>query len=130
MAASVTITVFKDPTCMCCNGWIEHLRANGFQVDVKEVQGSELRETKTKYGIPPNLQSCHTALIDGYVIEGHVPAAEILRLLKERPNAKGIVVPGMPVGSPGMEGSPRQSFTVLLLDSSDRTTIYREYPAK
>ena len=130
LAASVTITVFKDPTCMCCSGWIEHLKANGFQVDVKEVQASELREIKTKYGIPLELQSCHTALIDGYVIEGHVPATEILRLLKERPNAKGIAVPGMPVGSPGMEGSTRQSFKVLLFDSSDRTSIYREYSAQ
>jgi len=129
-AAVPTITVFKDPTCSCCNLWIEHLKQNGLEVIVKEVTTSVLRAMKTKYGIPPDLQTCHTATISDYVVEGHVPAADIQRLLKERPAATGLVVPGMPIGSPGMEGNKREAFSVLLLDTVARTSVYRKYPAQ
>jgi hypothetical protein len=127
-AATPEITVFKDPTCQCCDGWIAHLRANGFQVSVKEIDGPALRELKQKYAIPSTFQACHTAVIDGYVIEGHVPAAEIHRLLQERPKALGLVVPGMPTGSPGMESTRSEKYSVLLFDSNGESSVYREYP--
>src|SRR5262245_37331396 len=108
-AAAPVITVYKDPNCGCCSIWVEHLRKNGFEVTVQEP--GNMVEIKRKLGVPTYLQSCHTAVIDGYTIEGHVPAAEIHRLLKERPNAKGLTVPGMPLGSPGMEaGTTSQKY--------------------
>jgi hypothetical protein len=121
-------TVFKDQACGCCNGWVEHLKRNSFEVTVQEVQGSELQELKQKYRVPSDLQSCHTAVVDGYVIEGHVPAAQIQRILKERPKAIGLAVPGMPIGSPGMEGARSEKYSVLLFDSAGQSTVYREYP--
>jgi len=124
-----TITVFKDPSCTCCDKWIQHLMKSGFDVVVKEVGSAELRQVKGRYGIPPALQSCHTGIVDGYVIEGHVPAAEVQRLLKERPKNVGLVVPGMPTGSPGMEGQKNEAYSVLALDSAGRTSIFRTYPA-
>src|SRR5688572_28855168 len=99
-AADHTITVFKTPTCGCCGIWVNHLKSNGFQVIVNEVPNTA--EYQRKYGVPAGLESCHTAIVEGYTIEGHVPATEIQRLLKERPKAKGLAVPGMPLGSPGM----------------------------
>jgi hypothetical protein len=126
-AATPAITVFKDPTCGCCNLWVEHLRANGFQVTVQEVQN--IGDYKRKYGVPDAARSCHTAIVSGYTIEGHVPAAEIHRLLKERPKAKGLAVPGMPLGSPGMEGARSDNYSVLLFDADGHTSVYREYPA-
>ena len=126
-ATASTVTVFKDRTCSCCNGWIEHLKANAFQVSTQEVENSELRAIKDKYGIPSTLQACHTGTVDEYVIEGHVPAAEIRRLLMERPKAIGLVVPGMPVGSPGMEGTRNEKYSVSLFDESGRTSVYQEY---
>ena len=122
-----TITAFKDPTCNCCNGWIEHLKTNGFQVIAQELNSSELRELKEKYRVPPDLQSCHTGIVDGYVIEGHVPAAQIQRLLKEHPKAVGLAVPGMPQGSPGMEGGRIENYSVLLFDSTGQSSVYRQY---
>jgi len=126
-AAMPEITVYKDPTCQCCDGWIAHLRADGFQVAVKEIDASALRELKQKYAIPITLQACHTAIVDGYVIEGHVPAAEIRRLLQEHPKATGLVVPGMPMGSPGMEGQKTEKYSVLLFDSNGTSSVYHEY---
>jgi hypothetical protein len=125
--AATAVTVFKDPSCGCCGVWVEHLKKNGFEVQVKEVANSELRPMKTRYGIPPNVQTCHTALIDGYVVEGHVPAADIQRLLKERPKGIGLVVPGMPIGSPGMEGNPRESYSVLLIDTTGKTSVFQKH---
>jgi hypothetical protein len=125
-AADPAITVFKTATCGCCGKWVEHLKANGFQVTVNEVP--DTGEYRRKYGVPDSLASCHTAVVEGYAIEGHVPAAEIHRLLKERPTAKGLAVPGMPMGAPGMEGSRSDKFEVLLFDATGRTTVYKEYP--
>ncbi len=112
--ASPKITVTKDPNCGCCNGWVEHLRSAGFAAET--VDSSALNRVKAKLGVPRDLASCHTAEVDGYVIEGHVPASAIRRLLAERPHAKGLAVPDMPIGSPGMEvdGSPPEEYTVFL----------------
>ena len=98
---AATVQVFKTPTCGCCKGWVEHLEAAGFHVEVKDLP--DLASIKTENGVPAELVSCHTALVDGYVIEGHVPASDIERLLAERPAVKGLAVPDMPLGSPGME---------------------------
>ena len=98
------VTVRKDPTCSCCTGWADHLRAEGFPVT--EVATSDLKAVKTRLGVPTDLSGCHTAEVGGYAIEGHVPAVAIKRLLAERPVATGLAVPGMPAGSPGMGGEP------------------------
>src|SRR5437879_5249342 len=97
------VTVFKTPTCSCCGKWVEHLRANGFIVKVQEVNSTAASEKE--YRVPRTMASCHTAVVNGYTIEGHVPAAEIKRLLSERPKVVGLAVPGMPLGSPGREGA-------------------------
>ena len=113
-AAAPVMVINKDPNCGCCSGWAEHVRGAGFQTRINEI--ADLGPIKTKFAIPAALASCHTAEIDGYVIEGHVPAPAIRRLLAERPTAIGLAVPGMPVGSPGMEvpGSPDETYDVLL----------------
>ena len=101
-ATSTTVEVYKSATCKCCAKWVDHMRANGFTVNTHDVGNKEVRE---RAGISTTLGSCHTALVDGYAIEGHVPAADIKRFLKERPRAIGLTAPGMPHGSPGMEGA-------------------------
>lgn len=112
-AEAADMVVYKSPTCGCCAAWIEHVKANGISVDVREAY--DLDPIKAKMGVPGDMQSCHTAMIDGYVVEGHVPANDIKRLLKERPQAVGISVPGMPVGSPGMEqGGAKDPYDVVL----------------
>jgi len=103
---------------------VGHLQANGFKVQKKDVFGKQFTDVKSKYGVPQRLYSCHTAVIDGYVIEGHVPADLIKRILKERPAIVGIAVPGMPVGSPGMEGPKPEPYEVLTFDKQGRTTVY------
>lgn len=120
------VTVWKSPACSCCGKWVEHLRANGFRVVVHETD--DLAPAKRSHGVPDNLQACHTAEIDGYTIEGHVPAAEVKRLLAEKPKARGLAVAGMPVGSPGMEqGSAREPYDVVLFDDQRRQSVYRRY---
>ena len=117
LATPTRIEVFKSPTCGCCSAWIEHMSGAGFAVDARDVDQEALYALKARSGITPELASCHTAFVDGFVVEGHVPAADIERLLTERPDAIGLSVPGMPIGSPGMEmGNQREAFdTVLLL---------------
>lgn len=122
-AAAVAITVSKDPNCGCCTGWVEHLRKAGFSVTV--VNTDELPAIKARLGVPGELASCHTAEANGYVIEGHVPADAIARLLREAPRAKGLAVPGMPVGSPGMEGGAPEAYDVVLFDGERRTVFAR-----
>jgi hypothetical protein len=124
--AADEVTVYKVATCGCCSKWVEHLKANGFKVVVHEV--GDTAEYQKKYGVPVALRSCHTALVGGYTIEGHVPAADIQRLLKDRPNAKGLAVPGMPLGSPGMEASRKDRFQVILFTADGKTSVYKEYP--
>ncbi|MEP2828186.1 DUF411 domain-containing protein [Parvibaculum sp.] len=112
-AASEILEVYKTPWCGCCTAWVDHMREAGFAVRVTEME--DLTPLKARHGVSAELASCHTALIGGYVVEGHVPASDVARLLKERPEATGLAVPGMPVGSPGMEmGDERDSYEVVL----------------
>jgi hypothetical protein len=124
-AAGPEVTVYKVSTCGCCAKWVEHLKMNGFQVTVHELP--DTTEISRKSGVPDALHSCHTAIVDGYTIEGHVPAADIQRLLKERPSAKGLAVPGMPLGSPGMEGSRKDAYNVLLFSEDGKTSVFQKY---
>lgn len=125
MAGDKEITVYKSPLCGCCTGWVEHMRENGFSVAVRNQD--DLGPIKKLYGIPEQLQSCHTATIDGYTIEGHVPASDVLRLLAERPKANGLAVPGMPIGSPGMEqGNEKEAYPVVLF-SEDEMFVYANH---
>ena len=122
--ASPAIVVYKTEGCGCCNGWVEHLQAAGFDVDARDV--SDLMSIKGDAGVPADLSSCHTALIDGYVVEGHVPAYVIRKLLEERPEVLGITVPGMPVGSPGMEGPNAKPYEVLSFDREGNRAVFAE----
>ncbi|NJM35281.1 MAG: DUF411 domain-containing protein [Rhodomicrobium sp.] len=119
------VTVNKDPNCGCCGAWADHLRAAGFPV--KTVETQSLRAVKHRLGVPAELSSCHTAEVAGYVIEGHVPAPEIARLLREKPAGKGLAVPEMPIGSPGMEveGSENETYDVLLFGDGEPTVFAR-----
>ena len=121
-AKPVAIKVYKTPQCVCCKGWVKHLRDNGFQVETMDMP--DLSLVKQKYGVKPALQACHTAVVNGYVVEGHVPADVIVKLLKERPAVAGIAVPGMPSGSPGMEGGPKQPYDILTFDRAGRSRVY------
>ena len=122
------ITVWKTPNCGCCKEWVAHLRKNGFEVVTNDVQ--DTAPMRQKAGMPEKFASCHTATLAGYVLEGHVPAKEIRRLLREKPKALGLAVPGMPVGSPGMEiGSSRDAFDVMLVSPSGGSRVYQSYPA-
>lgn len=126
-AAPPTLTVFKTKTCGCCGKWVEHMRANGFKVIVNDVASTA--EYRQKYGVPEKLQSCHTAVVNGYSIEGHVPAADIQRLLQEKTKTKGLAVPGMPAGSPGMEGPRQDAYSVISFDEGGVLSVYKKYPA-
>lgn len=124
-AAAPVINVYKSATCGCCEGWVKHLRDNGLQVDAHNVANpSDMRE---KMRIPDRLGSCHTAVVAGYAIEGHVPAADIKRLLASKPKARGLAVPAMPLGSPGMEGPRKDPYDVLLVLEDGSTTVYHHY---
>jgi hypothetical protein len=119
------VTVYKSPTCGCCKLWEQHLQRAGFTV--KSVNVEDVVAVKIKHGVAPELGACHTALVEGYVIEGHVPAADIRRLLKQRPNIKGLAVPGMPMGSPGMEGPTREPYNVLSFDAAGNTRVFARH---
>jgi hypothetical protein len=121
-------TVFKDATCGCCGKWVEHLRANGFTVKVQEV--TDTSAYQRQYRVPRSMVSCHTAIVNGYTIEGHVPAADIKRLLSERPKVVGLAVPGMPVGTPGMEAAHSDAYSVFAFDEGGQATVYARYPAR
>jgi len=125
MAATPVINVYKSATCGCCEAWVKHLRDNGFKVEAHNVANpSDMRE---KMGMPDRFGSCHTAVVDGYTIEGHVPAAEIKRLLAAKPKAKGLATPGMPLGSPGMEGPRKDAYEVLLVMPDGSSRVYQHY---
>jgi hypothetical protein len=119
-----SITVYQEAGWGCCGAWVGHLQANGFKVERKNVRGRELINIKVKNHVPEKLRSCHTALVQGYVIEGHVPADLIHRLLKEKPAVLGLAVPGMPVGSPGMEGGKPERYDVFTFDRNGKTAVY------
>ncbi len=127
LVSGTEVTVYKSPFCGCCGQWIEHLEQSGF--DVEAVNTEELAVVKTRQGVPEELASCHTAVVDGYVVEGHVPAADIARLLDERPAVRGLSVPGMPVGSPGMEdpSGRSESYEVLTFDDEGDTRVFSRY---
>jgi hypothetical protein len=124
-AAMPLVKVTKDPSCGCCGAWVDHVRKAGFPVEV--IESAEVNRLKVRLGVPQDLASCHTAEVGGYVIEGHVPAEAIKRLLAEKPQAKGLAVPGMPVGSPGMEvkGVEDEVYEVVLFGPSSQTTFAR-----
>lgn len=125
------VEVWKTPTCGCCHDWIAHLQASGFQVTAHDLSETAKAERRHSLGMPQALGSCHTALVGGYVLEGHVPAREIRRLLAERPKALGLAVPGMPVGSPGMDGpaygGQKDAYRVLLVQRGGNTSTYQTY---
>jgi hypothetical protein len=127
--ARVLVEVWKDPNCGCCKDWVAHLEASGFAAKVNDTGNEAMR---ARLGMPAKLGSCHTALVGGYAVEGHVPAADIRRLLRDKPKAIGLTVPGMPVGSPGMDGkvygNRRDPYDVLLvLDKSGATRVFASY---
>ncbi len=123
MAADVD--VYKSPACGCCDEWVKHMRENGYSVEIHNLRN--VNPVKLELGVPRHLQSCHTAKIGGYVIEGHVPANDIARLLNERPKITGLTVPGMPTGSPGMDGPRKDPFDVLSFQSDGKTSVYSSY---
>ncbi|MCC4308862.1 DUF411 domain-containing protein [Alcanivorax marinus] len=126
LAAAGTLEMYKSPSCGCCTAWAEHMRDNGFEVKVHETQN--LQSIKEKAGLKPGMGSCHTAFIDGYAIEGHVPAEDVKRLLEERPDAHGLTVPGMPVGSPGMEMGDRRDAYDVLLYGDEGVRVFATHP--
>lgn len=123
--ASDTITVYKTPTCGCCTNWVDHVRKAGYHVVA--IDQNDLSDVKQRLGVSQQLSSCHTATVGGYVVEGHVPAQDIARLLADRPNVVGIAVPGMPAGSPGMEGFYSERYSVLTFDKAGATKVFAEH---
>ena len=122
-----TVLVYKTATCGCCSGWVEHMRQAGFTVDARDLpNNTELMRVKVDAGVPGAMATCHTALVDGYVVEGHVPADQVKRLLAERPEVAGIAVPGMPIGSPGMEGPNAQPYQVFSFDRQGGAAVFGE----
>jgi hypothetical protein len=120
------VEVFKNPSCGCCGAWVDHLKAAGFNVKVTLVDDTAV--ARRKYGLPDKFGSCHTAVVGSYVVEGHVPAGDIKKLLVMKPVALGLAVPGMPVGSPGMEmGSRKDAYQVLLVDKQGRERVFSSY---
>ena len=124
-AKKPTITVYKDPSCGCCKNWIEHLIKHGYRVDAKDTPN--MAEIKRTLGVPDAVTSCHTAMVNGYLIEGHVPSGDIDRLLAKKPHVAGLAVPGMPTGSPGMEGARARHYQVLSFDKTGKTQVFASY---
>ena len=122
-----TVDVYKNPTCGCCTKWVEHLQAHGFTVRTTNLDN--LADVKAKHRVPRQVQSCHTALVNGYVLEGHVPAADVSRLLRERPAIAGLAVAGMPTGSPGMEvpGAKTAPYDVVAFDNDGNTRVFASH---
>jgi hypothetical protein len=124
---ALTIKVYKDPTCGCCTAWVEHLKGAGFTATVETRD--DMNDIKEQLGVPSDLASCHTGVINGYAIEGHVPAEDIKRLVASRATAKGLAVPGMPINSPGMElpGEPNERYTVWLFQADGKRTAFAQH---
>jgi hypothetical protein len=119
------VFVYKDPSCVCCGRWIDHMRQNGFSVTVSDVD--DMTPIKFKMGVPEAMESCHTAQIGDYVVEGHVPADDIKRMLRERPAIKGLTVPGMPMSAPGMDSPDNEPYAVLAFETTGRSRVYASY---
>ena len=125
-AAPIPMKVYKSPTCGCCQKWVEHVKAAGFAPEVEDMPS--VTPVKDKSNVPAPLRSCHTALVGGYVVEGHVPVETVQRLLREKPKVAGIAVPGMPVGSPGMEmGDRKDPYEVVAFTADGKTTVYEKH---
>ena len=126
-AQTPTVTVYKSPTCGCCVLWADHMTASGFTVETVDV--ASMDDVKARLGVPNTLASCHTAVVGDYVVEGHVPAEDVERLLAEQPDATGLAVPGMPIGSPGMEveGRPADSYDVFLFTRDGRASVFSHH---
>lgn len=125
-AKAAEINVYKTPYCGCCGAWVDHVRSSGMAVVVHDMD--DVSPIAKKAGVPDEARSCHTAIVDGYFVEGHVPAQDIRKLLKERPRARGIAVPGMPVGSPGMDqGDTKQAYDTLIVDRSGAVRIFARH---
>jgi hypothetical protein len=120
-----TITVYKDPSCGCCKNWVAYLIKRGYRVDVKDTP--DMPAIKRSLGVPASVTACHTAVVNGYLIEGHVPAEDIARLLAQKPKVAGLAVPGMPMGSPGMEGPRKDHYQVLAFDKNGKTKVFASY---
>ena len=126
VAADDEVVMYKDPNCGCCGKWAEHMRTHGFKV--KEVATTQMGQVKGEAGVPQALGSCHTARVGGYVVEGHVPAADVRRMLTEKPAIAGISAPGMPMGSPGMEGPyPAERYDVVSFDAQGRRAVFSKH---
>ena len=122
----VDIVVYRSPACTCCEKWLEHLKKNNF--NVKDIVSNDIQAIKIKHGVPQAMASCHTALVNGYVIEGHVPANDIMKLLKTKPKIIGIAVPGMPSGTPGMEmGGQKDAYNVMSFDKENHYEVFNSY---
>lgn len=121
-AASPMMEIWKTPTCGCCRVWVRHVEDAGFRTTVTDL--ADVGPVKARLGVPPELSSCHTGLVEGYVVEGHVPADDVIRMLRERPKIRGLFVPGMPIGSPGMEGPGGTPYDVLALDAAGKASVY------
>ncbi|MDJ0650390.1 MAG: DUF411 domain-containing protein [Xenococcaceae cyanobacterium MO_188.B19] len=120
------MTVYRSPSCGCCGVWVEHAKKHGFQI--KDIKTEEMEALKQKYNVPTELASCHTTIIDGYVMEGHIPADDIKRFLSEKPQMAGLAVPGMPIGTPGMEARDiKQPFQVLAFNHKGEIEVFKEY---
>ena len=119
------IVVYKSPTCGCCNKWVKHLEKEGFKVSAKDYR--DMKPIKNMFGVKPQFQSCHTARVGKYFIEGHVSASDIKKLLKEKPDIKGLSVPGMPMGSPGMEGHRKDKYNVVAIDKNNNASVYSKH---
>ena len=119
------MTVWKSPWCGCCGHWVDHMRGAGFEVEVNDLE--DMGTVKQMASVPSELQSCHTARVGGYTVEGHVPASDVIRLLEERPDAIGLAVPGMPSGSPGMENGQHDPYDVLLLRHDGEAEVFSSY---
>lgn len=125
-AGTTAMTVYRSPNCGCCGGWIEHAQKHGFKV--KDIKTEDLAALKQKYKLPTELASCHTTIIDGYVMEGHIPADDIKRFLSAKPELAGLTVPGMPIGTPGMEArNIKQPFQVLAFNDQGEVEVFKEY---
>lgn len=120
------MTVYRSPTCGCCGKWIEHMKKHGFVI--KDIQTADMDAVKRRLGVPKELESCHTAVVGGYVIEGHVPAGDVKKAMQSKAAVAGLAAPGMPSGSPGMEmGGRKDSFAVIAFDKSGKTRIFNQY---
>lgn len=119
------VVVYQSRTCGCCKKWVAHLEENGFKVRSELVE--DVMAVKTKMNLPMKLASCHTAVVNGYIVEGHVPASAVTKLLADRPDIKGISVPGMPMGSPGMEGSYKENYNVIGFEENGREKIFMQF---